>query len=286
VPRPHLVQHVDQLRTLLAEHRVRGGTVGFVPTMGALHAGHLSLVDAARARADLVVMSVFVNPLQFGPNEDFGAYPRDLAADRAQAASRGVDVVFAPETETLYPKTGAAPIRVVPELDPPRWEAAVRPGHFAGVLTVVAKLFNIVRPDVAVFGQKDIQQATLIRAMTTALDFPIELVIAPIVREADGLAMSSRNVYLSADERVRARSLSLALRVVDERWRAGERDAEAMERAGRSVVDAEAGVSTDYFAVVEPERLEPVARAGQGSIAMVAARVGRTRLLDNMILGA
>jgi pantoate--beta-alanine ligase len=286
VPRPHLVQHVDQLRTLLAEHRVRGGTVGFVPTMGALHAGHLSLVDAARARTDLVVMSVFVNPLQFGPNEDFGAYPRDLAADRAQAASRGVDVVFAPETETLYPKTGAAPIRVIPELDPPRWEAAVRPGHFAGVLTVVAKLFNIVRPDVAVFGQKDIQQATLIRAMTTALDFPIELVIAPIVREADGLAMSSRNVYLSADERVHARALSRAVRVVDERWRAGERDAEAMERAGRSVLDEEAGVSTDYFAVVEPERLEPVARAGQGSIAMVAARVGRTRLLDNIILGA
>jgi pantoate--beta-alanine ligase len=282
----HVIQHVDHLRALLAEHRVRGGTVGFVPTMGALHAGHLSLVDAARARSDLVVMSVFVNPLQFGPNEDFAAYPRDLAADRAQAASRGVDVVFAPDTEALYPKTGAAPVRVIPELDPPRWEAAVRPGHFAGVLTVVAKLFNIVRPDVAVFGQKDIQQATLIRAMTAALDFPIDLVIAPIVREADGLAMSSRNVYLSAEERIHARALSRALRVAEERWRAGERSADALESAGKAVLDAETGVRTDYFAVVEPERLEPVGRAAPGSIIMVTARVGRTRLLDNIILGA
>ncbi|HSY80849.1 MAG TPA: pantoate--beta-alanine ligase [Gemmatimonadaceae bacterium] len=282
----HVIQHVDHLRALLAEHRVRGGTVGFVPTMGALHAGHLSLVDAARARADLVVMSVFVNPLQFGPNEDFAAYPRDLAADRALAASRGVDVVFAPDTETLYPKTGAAPVRVIPELDPPRWEAAVRPGHFAGVLTVVAKLFNIVRPDVAVFGQKDIQQATLIRAMTAALDFPIDLVIAPIVREVDGLAMSSRNVYLSADERMHARALSRALRAAEERWRAGERSADALESAGKAVLDAETGVRTDYFAVVEPERLEPVGRAAPGSIIMVTARVGRTRLLDNIILGA
>jgi pantoate--beta-alanine ligase len=282
----HLVQHVDHLRALLDEHCAWGGTVGFVPTMGALHAGHLSLVDAARARAQLVVMSVFVNPLQFGPNEDFAAYPRDLAADRALAASRGVDIVFAPDTEVLYPKTGAAPIRVIPELDPARWEAAVRPGHFAGVLTVVAKLFNIVRPDVAVFGQKDIQQATLIRAMTAALDFPIDLVIAPIVREADGLAMSSRNVYLSAEERVHARALSRALRVAEERWRAGERSTNELEAAGKAVLDAETGVSTDYFAVVEPERLEPAGRAGPGSIIMVAARVGRTRLLDNIILSA
>lgn len=260
--------------------------MGLVPTMGALHTGHLSLVDAARGRADLVVMSVFVNPLQFGPNEDFAAYPRDLARDREQAASRGVEVVFAPETEVLYPTTGAAPIRVVPELDPPRWEAAIRPGHFAGVLTVVAKLFNIVRPDVAVFGQKDIQQATLIRAMTAALDFPIDLIVAPIVRESDGLAMSSRNVYLSADERVRARALSRALRVADERWRSGERDSAVLEAAGRAVLDATPGVITDYFAVAEPQRLEPTAVAVAGSVAMVAARVGRTRLLDNMILGA
>ena len=254
--------------------------------MGALHDGHLSLVDAARARADLVVMSVFVNPLQFGPNEDFAKYPRDLAGDRALAASRGVDVVFAPETETLYPPAHATPIRVIPELDPPRWEAAIRPGHFAGVLTVVAKLFNIVRPDVAVFGQKDIQQATLIRAMTTALDFPIDLVIAPIVRESDGLALSSRNAYLSAEERVRARALSRALRAAEACWRTGERHPRAIEQAGKTVLDAEPGVATDYFAVAEPERLEPAVEAKPGSIVMVAARVGRTRLLDNLILGA
>jgi pantoate--beta-alanine ligase len=277
----HLVQHVDHLRALLAEHRVRGGLVGLVPTMGALHAGHLSLVDAARARADLVVMTVFVNPLQFGPNEDFTKYPRDLAGDRALAASRGVDIVFAPDTATLYPVTNAPPIRVIPELDPPRWEAAIRPGHFAGVLTVVAKLFNIARPDVAVFGQKDIQQATLIRAMTSALDFPIELIIAPIVRESDGLAMSSRNVYLSPDERVRARALSLSLREAHDHFRKGERRSSVLEAAGRSLLGE---VDVNYFAIAEPHKLEPVAEAAAGSVVMVAARVGKTRLLDNLIL--
>jgi pantoate--beta-alanine ligase len=283
---PIVSSHIDHLREVLAAHRVRGGTVGLVATMGALHEGHLSLVDAARARTDLVVMSVFVNPLQFSPNEDFSAYPRDLAGDRAKAASRGVDIVFAPDTDELYPKSAAATVRVIPELDPPRWEAAVRPGHFAGVLTVVAKLFNIVRPDVAVFGQKDIQQATLIRAMTDALDFPIELVIAPIVREPDGLAMSSRNAYLSPEERVRARALSRALGVADECWRAGEKRASAIEAAGKSVLQAKPGVAVDYFAVAEPGRLEPAAEAARGSVIMVAARVGRTRLLDNLILGA
>jgi pantoate--beta-alanine ligase len=279
-----LVRHIDHLRAILAEHRVRGGLVGLVPTMGALHEGHLSLVDAARAKADLVVMSVFVNPLQFAPTEDFAAYPRDLAGDRALAAARGVDIVFAPETETLYPPTHAPGIRVIPELDPPRWEAAIRPGHFAGVLTVVSKLFNIVRPDVAVFGQKDIQQATLIRAMTAALDFPIDLVVAPIVRESDGLAMSSRNAYLSADERVRARALSQALGAARDRWRAGERRAAELELAGRAVLDATSGVIADYFAVAEPHRLDPVPEAAAGSVVMVAARVGKTRLLDNIIL--
>jgi pantoate--beta-alanine ligase len=256
--------------------------------MGALHAGHLSLVGAARTAMNgdgVTIMSVFVNPLQFGAGEDFTRYPRDLEADRAQAAS-SVDVLFAPGTDELYPSTGAPPIRVLPELEPPRWEAAIRPGHFAGVLTVVAKLFNIVQPQIAVFGQKDIQQATYIRAMVDALDFPIEIVIAPIVREADGLAMSSRNVYLSAEERVHARALSRALGVANERWRAGERSGAALEAAGRAVLDATPGVVTDYFAVAEPDRLEPAVDAAPGSVVMVAARVGRTRLLDNLILGA
>jgi pantoate--beta-alanine ligase len=282
----HVVQHIDHLRAMLAERRVRGGLVGLVPTMGALHAGHLSLVDAARTRADLVVMSVFVNPLQFAPTEDFAAYPRDLAADRALAASRGVDIVFAPETHTLYPPTRAPAVRVIPELDPPRWEAAIRPGHFAGVLTVVSKLFNIVRPDVAVFGQKDIQQATLIRAMTAGLDFPIDLIVAPIVRESDGLAMSSRNAYLSTDERLRSRALSRALRAADDQWRAGARRSHVIEETGKAVLAAEPGVIVDYFAVVEPDRLDPIPEAATGSVVMVAARVGNTRLLDNLILGA
>lgn len=277
------VETIGALRERLSGERVRA----LVPTMGALHAGHLSLIDAARTAGNgraTVIMSVFVNPLQFGAGEDFTRYPRDIAADRAKAAS--VDILFAPPTDELYPSTGAPPIRVIPELDPPRWEAAVRPGHFAGVLTVVAKLFNIVQPQVAVFGQKDIQQATYIRAMVEALDFPIQLVIAPIVRESDGLAMSSRNVYLSSDERVRALALSRALRATDAQWRAGERNVEVLEAAGRAVLDATPGVITDYFAVAEPHQLQPIAKAGTGSIAMVAARVGRTRLIDNLILGA
>src|SRR5579862_4003662 len=256
--------------------------------MGALHAGHLSLTDAARTAGNgraTVIMSVFVNPLQFGAGEDFTRYPRDIQSDCVKAAP-SVDIMFAPISEELSPPTGTPPIRVVPELDPPRWEAAVRPGHFAGVLTVVAKLFNIVQPQIAVFGQKDIQQATYIRAMVQALDFPIELVIAPIVRESDGLAMSSRNVYLSAEERARALALSRSLAAVNDRWSAGERSTAVLEAAGRAVLDATAGVGTDYFAVAEPRRLDPVAEAAPGSVVMVAARVGRTRLLDNLILGA
>jgi pantoate--beta-alanine ligase len=256
--------------------------------MGALHAGHLSLVGAARAAMNgdgVTIMSVFVNPLQFGAGEDFTRYPRDLEADRAKAA-RIVDILFAPGTDEIYPSTGAPPIRVIPELDPPRWEAAIRPGHFTGVLTVVAKLFNIVQPEIAVFGQKDIQQATYIRAMVNALDFPTELVIAPIVRESDGLAMSSRNVYLSPDDRVRARALSRALRAAEEHWRGGERRTAELENVGRKVLAETVGVETDYFAVAEPQRLEPVSEAAPGSVVMVAARVGRTRLLDNLILGA
>jgi pantoate--beta-alanine ligase len=276
------IENVKALRERLAGEHHRA----LVPTMGALHAGHLSLVDAARAGSDraTVIMSVFVNPLQFGPSEDFTKYPRNIQADCAKAAP-SVDILFAPGTDALYPATGAPPIRVIPELEPPRWEAAIRPGHFAGVLTVVAKLFNIVQPHVAVFGQKDIQQATYIRAMVEALDFPIEIVIAPIVRESDGLAMSSRNVYLSPEERTRSLALSRALAAANDHWKAGERSTAALEAAGNAVIEATPGVEIDYFAVAEPKKLEPVAEATSGSVVMVAARVGRTRLLDNLILG-
>jgi pantoate--beta-alanine ligase len=228
-------------------------------------------------------MSLFVNPLQFGPHEDFARYPRDLAGDRAKAERRGVDVLFAPPVEELY---GAErTVAVVPLALADRWEGAARPGHFTGVLTVVAKLFNIVQPQVAVFGQKDIQQATLIAAMIRDLDFPIQMVIAPTVRESDGLAMSSRNAYLSADDRRRALVLSRALHAVAEAFEHGEYDATVLERLGWDALASEPEVQVEYLAIVDPARLEPVSVVEQGTIVAVAARVGGTRLIDNVILG-
>ena len=278
------VATVAEVRARVAEARALGSRVGFVPTMGFLHEGHLRLVDEARRRADFVVMSIFVNPLQFGPSEDFSRYPRDAEGDAAKAAGRGVDLLFTPSGGEMY-ASGRA-VRVVAEGLDQRWEGAVRPGHFAGVLTVVAKLFNIVRPDVAVFGQKDFQQATLVRALVRDLDFPIDLVVAPTVREPDGLAMSSRNSYLGADQRRRALALSRALRTVAARFDAGARDAGALLAAGRDVLDAEGEIRVDYLALVDAERLEPVGRAASGHVVLLAARVGATRLLDNVVLGA
>jgi pantoate--beta-alanine ligase len=259
------------------------GRVAFVPTMGALHAGHLALVDAARRRAATVVMSVFVNPLQFGPAEDFARYPRDAEGDAAKARERGVDVLFTPDPAEVYPREPRA--RVVPGAMADRWEGAVRPGHFAGVLTVVAKLFHLVAPDVAVFGQKDAQQAALVRAMVADLDFPVEVVVAPTVRESDGLALSSRNVYLSADERARARRIPQALAAAEHAFAAGERSAAALVAAARAVLAREPDLVPDYTALADPETLEPVDVARAGTLAMLAARSGRTRLLDNVVLG-
>lgn len=276
---------IRELRAALARYRADGERVGFVPTMGALHEGHLSLVDEARRRAERVVMSVFVNPLQFGPSEDFARYPRDLSGDAAKAASREVDLLFTPATEELYPASSR--VQVVPQGLDGRWEGEVRPGHFAGVLTVVAKLLNIVQPDVAVFGQKDIQQATLVRAMVRDLDFPVEVLVAPTLREADGLAMSSRNAYLGPEDRMRARSLSRALRCVRKAWlERGVRDADELAAIGRTEIEREEGVRLDYFALVDADRLEPVRVADAATRVIVAARVGPTRLLDNIILGA
>lgn len=279
----HEFTTVSQLRGWLAEARLVGHRVGLVPTMGALHQGHLSLVDEARRQADVVVMTVFVNPLQFGPNEDFTRYPRDLARDLGLASERGVDVVFAPSVETMYP--GGSEIRVVPGPTAERLEGAVRPGHFAGVLTVVTKLFHLVEPDVAVFGQKDIQQATLIRRLVRDLDFPIEIVVAPTMREADGMALSSRNAYLNADERRQGLALSTALRAADAAWRAGEQDAEKLIDVMKAEFERFPAVQPDYIEVVDPDHLVPVTTAGTGTILTVAGRVGRTRLLDNHILG-
>jgi pantoate--beta-alanine ligase len=279
----HEFSTIRELRGWLAEARLVGHRIGLVPTMGALHAGHLALVDEARLRSDAVVLSVFVNPLQFGPHEDFDRYPRDLARDAELARGRQVSAVFAPAVGTMY--APGSEIRVVPGPTAERLEGAARPGHFAGVLTVVAKLFHLVEPDVAVFGQKDIQQAVLIRQMVRDLDFPIDVVIAATVREPDGMALSSRNAYLTPDDRIQGLGLSTALRAADAAWRNGEQDAGKLLSLMGDVFRRFPGLRTDYAAAVDPDRLAPVALAGEGAILTVAGRVGQTRLLDNHILG-
>jgi pantoate--beta-alanine ligase len=274
---------VDELRTWTRAQRAAGRRLALVPTMGALHEGHLALVDQARLQADAVAMSIFVNPLQFGPNEDLARYPRDLPRDRRLAAERGVDAVFVPTVEIMYPPGAAT--RVIPGPAAERWEGAARPGHFIGVLTVVAKLFHLVEPDVAVFGQKDIQQAVLIRQMVRDLDWPIELVIVPTVREADGLALSSRNAYLDAAGRRSALGLSAALRAAHDAWRRGERNAEALETRMRAVLERHPGLAVEYIAVVEPDGLSPVSMTTGETVVAIAGRVGATRLIDNISLG-
>ena len=273
---------VAEVREAVREARAAGKTVALVPTMGYLHEGHLSLLDEARARADVVMMSIFVNPLQFGPAEDLDRYPRDLERDLALAATRGTELVFAPTAAEMYPH-GEPAVQVVPGPLAERLCGASRPGHFRGVLTVVAKLFGIFQPDVAVFGQKDLQQATLIRRMVDDLDIPVRVEVAPIVREPDGLAMSSRNVYLSPSERESALALSRGLGRAREMWEAGETDAATL-RAALWKEMAVPGVEPEYAEVVDPRTLEGVERAVPGTVMAVAARVGRTRLIDNAIL--
>ena len=278
------MEAIGQLRSWRRQQREEGRRVGLVPTMGALHEGHLALVDRARDLSDRVVMSLFVNPLQFAPGEDFARYPRNLERDRALAEERGVDLLFVPTVEALYPE--GAETRVVPGSAAEKWEGAVRPGHFAGVLTVVAKLFNLVQPDVAVFGQKDIQQVTLVRRMVDDLDFPLRVVVAPTVRDSDGLALSSRNVYLDSGARRQALGLSRALAAANAAFEDGETDPAAVEAKIREIMSQHPGLDPDYIAIVDPERLQPVAQVVPGTIVALAARVGGTRLIDNTILGA
>lgn len=274
---------IAEVRDAVRAARDRHERVGFVPTMGFLHEGHLGLVDRAKRATGCVVMSLFVNPTQFGPNEDFDRYPRDVEGDASKAAARGVDVLFQPDVREMYPMTQA--VHVTADDLSARWEGAVRPGHFTGVLTVVAKLFNIVAPDVAVFGRKDFQQAALIRRMARDLDFPVEVVVAPTVREADGLALSSRNTYLGAAERARALALVESLRATAAAFASGERAGSRLTRIGLDALARYTDVAVDYFAVVDPVEMRVVERATPDSVAIVAARVGRTRLIDNMILG-
>src|SRR5216110_3659745 len=271
------------MRSWSRAERSHRRTIGFVPTMGSLHEGHLRLVDRARELSDRVVMSVFVNPLQFGPQEDLARYPRDLSRDRELAEARGVDCLFVPDAKAMYPPPGEPVVRVIPGAVSDTLEGAARPGHFSGVLTIVAKLFHIVEPDVAVFGRKDFQQAMLVRRMAADLDFGLEVDIAPTVRELDGLALSSRNSYLDADQRRAALALSRALRAVEQAWRSGEADPKTLHRRGMQVLKAP-GVSPGYLELVD-EQLRPVARVDARSVVVIAAQVGATRLIDNVVLG-
>jgi len=277
------ISTISGLREAVAAARARGERIGFVPTMGFLHEGHLRLVDEAKRRARCVVMSIFVNPTQFGPTEDFSRYPRDLSGDMSKAEGRGVDLLFVPDVAEMYPTPPA--LHVTADDLPARWEGAVRPGHFGGVLTVVAKLFNIVAPDVAIFGRKDFQQAALIRRMVRELNFPIDVVVAPTVREHDGLALSSRNTYLDESARASALGLVESLRAAERAFAAGERDGERLTAIGRDLLATQPEIGVDYFAVVDPSDMRPVEKATSESVAIVAARVGRTRLIDNMVLG-
>lgn len=277
------IDTIAGLRAAVATARARDERIGFVPTMGFLHEGHLRLVDEAKRAAGCVVMSLFVNPTQFGPTEDFSRYPRDVSGDAAKAEGRGVDLLFLPPVSEMYPTPPS--LHVMADDLPTRWEGEVRPGHFSGVLTVVAKLFNIALPDVAVFGRKDFQQATLIRRMVRELNFPIEMVVAPTVREDDGLALSSRNTYLDAGARANGLALVKSLRAVTAAFAKGERLGSRLGNIGRETLATYPDVRVDYFAVVDPTAMKPVDTASTDSVAIVAARVGPTRLIDNMILG-
>ena len=278
-----VVDGVAELRVQLERTRAAGQRSGLVPTMGYLHEGHLSLVDVVRRKADFTVASIFVNPLQFGPNEDLDRYPRDLARDRQLLEERGVDLLFTPAADVLYPQ-GPPATRVSAPFLSDRLDGLYRPGHFEGVLTVVAKLFNLVQPHVAVFGQKDLQQAALVRRMVRDLDYDIEIIVAPIVREPDGLAMSSRNAYLDKQQRLAALALNRSLRAAQQLFAAGEHDAAVLLAAARAVLDTDPDVRAQYVELVDPDTLEPRAHARRGDAIAVAAFVGKTRLIDNHLL--
>jgi pantoate--beta-alanine ligase len=273
---------IPDVRAWSHDQRASGRRIGVVPTMGYLHEGHLTLIDEARRCSDAVILTIFVNPLQFGPKEDLARYPRDLPRDRALAQSRRVDALFLPSTEVMYPP--GSEIRVAPGPTAERWEGAARPGHFSGVLTVVAKLFHLIQPDVACFGRKDLQQLTLVRRMVRDLDWPVEIIAVPTVRESDGLALSSRNAYLSPADRQRALVLSRALHAAHQAYCAGERRAAVLEQRMREPLGREPEVQLEYIAITEPERLQPVAEVDGSSVVALAARVGGTRLIDNIIL--
>jgi pantoate--beta-alanine ligase len=273
---------VAEAQSACAQLRGEGRILGLVPTMGALHEGHLSLARAAKAECDIVAASIFVNPTQFGPNEDFSKYPRTFEQDCALLEGEGVDMIFAPTVDEMYP-SGASTFVVVEGVSD-RLDGASRPGHFRGVTTVVSKLFHIIGPHKAFFGQKDAAQVAVLRKMVLDLNFPLRLVVCPIVREDDGLAMSSRNRYLSERERQQALVLRRALEQVEKRASEGEMSSRTLMETARNVFASEPDVRIDYIAVVDPETLEDVPNVRDGALVAVAAFVGTTRLIDNILL--
>ena len=276
-----VIRTIAELRAWSRASRGAGKSVGLVPTMGALHEGHLSLVRAAKASCGAVAASIFVNPTQFGPNEDFALYPRTFDADCKLLEAEGADVVFAPTTAEMYPAAASTYVEVAGLSE--RLDGSSRPGHFRGVATVVAKLLIAAEPDCAVFGQKDAAQVAVLRCMVKDLGLPVELVVCPIVREPDGLAMSSRNRYLSTEERMQALVLSHALEAVQRSAQAGERRATALVEAAQQVFASEPEVRVDYIAVVDWATLEPVQEIGPETLFAVAAYLGTTRLIDNFV---
>ena len=276
------IQSVAEMKAACREIKRSGKSLGFAPTMGALHEGHASLVRASTAKCDATIVSIFVNPLQFGPTEDLNKYPRALERDSKLLEQLGTDVLFAPSASEMYPADATTHVEVG-ELSE-RLDGLSRPGHFHGVATVVAKLFEIVRPDFAFFGQKDAAQVAVLRRMVRDLNMDVELVVCPIVREADGLAMSSRNAYLSAEERKQALVLHRALRSVQDAVASGEWNADRLIEVGKSAIAHEPAARLDYFAIVDPNSLEPVADISRGALVAAAAFIGTTRLIDNIVL--
>ncbi|HVU52792.1 MAG TPA: pantoate--beta-alanine ligase [Polyangia bacterium] len=278
---PAVIRTPGEMAAWAEAARARGERIAFVPTMGALHAGHVSLLEEGRRRGDQLALSIFVNPAQFAPTEDLARYPRDLPGDLAKAASAGTDVAYCPEPASVYPPGYQTYVEVREAAQ--GLDGASRPGHFVGVATVVCKLFNVVRPHVALFGEKDFQQLAVVRRMAADLDTGVEIVGMPIVREPDGLAMSSRNAYLSPDERRRALALSRGLVAARRRAEGGERDAAALVATARAIVEAAAD-RVDYVELRDAATLAAVSRLERDAVLLVAAFVGRTRLIDNVRL--
>jgi len=277
-----LIEKIADLREEIKRFKREGKIIGFVPTMGYFHEGHLSLMDIARKRSDVLVVSIFVNPIQFGPNEDYNRYPRDLKRDLKLAEERGVDIVFHPDNREMYQENFQTYVNV--EKLTKGMCGKYRPGHFRGVTTVVAKLFNIVQPDIAVFGQKDVQQAIVIKRMVGDLNFPVEIVVGPVIREHDGLAMSSRNTYLNDEERKQAPMIYKALKVAREKVKMGNRDAAKLKEIIESTIATAPLARIEYVEIVDDENLEPVSEVKPGTLAAVAVWFGKTRLIDNIYL--